>query len=142
MNRLSIVQRNGRPRFEIQVDGCRLAEHFVGRQGSHPNQVATIGWHDGNAEQRTIDLLLGVGTSVLESGRVPILVCEECGDLACGALAARIERLGDVVRWTDWAYENGYEPAKPLEWPIQPDMLEFDLVEYQRLFVGVADDRF
>lgn len=140
MNRLSIIKRNGRPRFEILVDGRLLAEHFVGRRGAHPSQVAPIGWNDhGDAEQQTIDQLLAVGTSVLVSGRVPVLVCEECGDFACGALAVRIERHGNVVRWTDWAYENGYEPAKPLEWSSYPKILEFDLIEYQRLFVGVAE---
>jgi hypothetical protein len=115
---------------------------FVGRRGAHPSQVATIGWNDHDrAEHQTIDQPLAVVTSVLESGRVPVLVCDECGDLACGALAVRIKRHGDVVRWTDWAYEHGYEPAKPLECPTYPEMLEFDLIEYQRLLVGVAERR-
>ena len=60
--------------------------------------------------------LLGDQASELESGRIPVLVCQLCGDFGCGAFAVRILREGDRVRWTDWAYENWYEPPQPLEW--------------------------
>jgi hypothetical protein len=67
-------------------------------------------------------------------------VCEECGDVACGALAVRVERRGDVIAWTDWAYENGYEPAAELGWPTYPELFEFDINEYQRAFADAASE--
>ena len=46
MNRIAIIEQPGNPRFDIVVEGRRLAEHFAGRQGSHPAQVIPIGWKD------------------------------------------------------------------------------------------------
>ena len=82
--------------------------------------------------------MLGVRSSGLVSARVPVLVCEECGDLACGAIAARIERRGDLVTWADWAYENGYEPAQELSWPTVPEVFQFELAEYERVLSDVV----
>jgi hypothetical protein len=39
MNRVAIIEQAGNPRFDIVVDGRRLAEHFAGRQGSHPDGI-------------------------------------------------------------------------------------------------------
>jgi hypothetical protein len=140
MNQIAISERIGNPRFSVSIDGRALAEHFVGRLGAHPGQVFVLGWSAAasGAERETLEHLLGLRRSSLVSGRVPLLVCEECGDVACGAIAARIERNGSVVTWSDWAYENGYESAKPLEWPTYPKFLEFDLEEYERALSGVV----
>lgn len=140
MNRVAIIEQAGNPRFDIVVDGRRLAEHFAGRQGSHPVQVIPIGWKDADSryERETLEQLLGLRPSELLSGRVPVLVCELCGDVACGALAVRIDRSNAVIRWTDWAYENGYEPATELIWPTYPTLFEFNLNEYERAFSNVV----
>ena len=42
MNRVAIIEQAGNPRFDIVVDGRRLAEHFAGRQGSHPVELRTF----------------------------------------------------------------------------------------------------
>lgn len=140
MNEIAIVAQTSNPRFDIVVDGRRLAEHFVGRRGAHPRNVVPIGWlaADPNVEQQTLEQLLGLTPSGLVSGRVALLVCEECGDVACGALAVRIVRRDSVVRWTDWAYENGYEPASELGWPTYPQSFEFDLKRYEQAFSNVV----
>jgi hypothetical protein len=140
MNRISIVESGRNPRLSILIDDRPLAEHFVGRRGAHPSQVFVLGWGaiDRNAEQETIQQLLGLGGTNLESGRVPLLVCEECGDVACGALAVRIDRQRTSIVWSDWAYENGYEAPRQLEWPTYPQSLQFDLSEYERVFGDVA----
>ncbi|MVT50074.1 hypothetical protein GPL17_06175 [Bradyrhizobium yuanmingense] len=51
--------------------------------------------------------LLTSAVPVGESNRVAMYVCPECGDLGCGAITARVSRSDDVVRWSDFAYENG-----------------------------------
>ena len=41
--------------------------------------------------------------------RVPLFVCPECGDLGCGAITALASRTDLGVRWSDFAYENGFD---------------------------------
>jgi hypothetical protein len=119
--------------LEIEVDGKLLAHHFVGRRGAHPSQLSPLGWSSESAESRAdrVAQFLTEKPSDLASGRVPVLVCEECGDVGCGAYTVRIFREADRFRWTDWSYENGYEPERPLEWPTQPGDLVFDLSLYE-----------
>jgi hypothetical protein len=45
----------------------------------------------------------------LRSGRVPLSVCAECGDLGCGAITALVERTPDGFVWRDFAFENNYD---------------------------------
>lgn len=59
--------------------------------------------------------------------RVPLFVCSECGDIACGAITARVSRTELGVQWSDFAYENGYEPAS--KFTLGP--YEFEWVAYQ-----------
>jgi len=42
--------------------------------------------------------------SELDSGRVPLFVCECCADLGCGALTAKIERVSGTVRWSEFGW--------------------------------------
>ena len=46
--------------------------------------------------------------SELESGRVMLYVCPECGDIDCGAITAVILDVGDRIIWRDFGYETGY----------------------------------
>jgi hypothetical protein len=43
---------------------------------------------------------------------VALFICPECGDLACGAITFRLSRAGDAARWSDFAYENGYDETQ------------------------------
>ena len=119
--------------LEIEVDGKLLAHYFAGGSGAHPSQLSAVGWS--SSSTRVVDTvvaqLLGNERSVLESGRVPVLVCEECGDIGCGAFAVRVSFAEAVVRWSDWAYENGRESAQQVELPTQPDDFEFDRHVYE-----------
>jgi hypothetical protein len=116
----------------IEVDGVPLAHHFAGRLGAHPTHLSPLGWSSASADvnARITEQLLAREPSALESGRVPVLVCEECGDVGCGAFAVRVLCEGDTVRWTDWAYENGREPAGPMEWPTRPGDFLFERGSY------------
>lgn len=48
-----------------------------------------------------------------DTSRIPLLVCP-CGDLYCGALTVRLSRDINGVEWSEWAWENYFEPALPL----------------------------
>ena len=141
MNRIALVEARDSHRryFAIEVDGRPLHEHFVGPRGAHPSRMSPVGWSsaDPSFSRLITEQFLLLASSGLQSGRVPVLVCEECGDVACGAIATRIERKGASVTWSDWAYENGYESAQELSWPTYPKLLEFDAAQYEEVFAGV-----
>jgi hypothetical protein len=44
----------------------------------------------------------------LETGRIMLYVCPECGDIDCGAITATIADLGDRIVWRSFGYETGY----------------------------------
>jgi len=60
--------------------------------------------------------------------RVPLFVCAECGDFACGTITARVSRTNLGVQWSDFAYENGFDAASELD--IGP--FEFEWASYLR----------
>jgi hypothetical protein len=41
--------------------------------------------------------------------RVALFICPECGDFACGAITTHVSRTERGVRWSDFAYENGFD---------------------------------
>ena len=58
--------------------------------------------------------------------RVPLFVCAECGDFACGTITARVSRTKLGVQWSDFTYENGFDAAS--EFDIGP--FEFEWASY------------
>ena len=70
-------------------------------------------------------LLLADGGDASEN-RVSLFICPECGDLGCGAITVRIERLDTGIVWRDLGYENNYEPTVDLDWfaTVGPFMFE------------------
>ena len=71
------------------------------------------------------------GTALFEDwlpdpSRVPILLCP-CGDLCCGALTVKLTGDDSAVEWSDWAWENYYEPALSLPLPV----CRFDAITYE-----------
>lgn len=134
MNRLNLVKRDGNPKVDVLVDGRRLAEYFTDKLGNPLGEVFVLGWTSApeSVKRETLQQLLGKGKPELASGRVPLLVCKECGDVACGAIAARIHRNDQIVIWSDWAYENNYEPAQDLGQSIHTAVFEFDVREYEK----------
>ncbi len=85
--------------FEIEVDGRRLAHHFSGRLGAHPSQLSPLDWSSANGTYRAkvVAQFLAEAPSDLESGRIPVLVCEDCGDIVCGAFTVRVIREGELI---------------------------------------------
>ena len=111
---VTVTAKKGKIAYlEIEVDGKLLAHHFAGKQGAHPSQISPLGWSSSSPDYRAkvVNQFLAQSSCKLDSGRVPVLVCEECGDIACGAITVRILREPDRIVWTDWFYENGQEPG-------------------------------
>jgi hypothetical protein len=58
--------------------------------------------------------------------RVPLFVCAECGDFACGTITARVSRTKLGMLWSDFRYENGFDADTELD--IGP--FEFEWASY------------
>ena len=94
--------------LDFVIDGTSLAESL------HTGDlVGCLGWGAAATEAQTRQTLLLQKPSILETGRVPLYVCPECGDIGCGAITARIEGTDRHFIWRDFGYENDYDPETP-----------------------------
>jgi hypothetical protein len=76
------------------------------------DNVGVFGWLERSHELRFAKALLG-REPVMPSGRAPLYICPECGDLGCGALTARIVEDHDSFAWTELAFEADHDAAPP-----------------------------
>jgi hypothetical protein len=44
--------------------------------------------------------------------RVPLFICAECGDLACGAITLQLVQCDQLVLWVNFAFENGFDDTQ------------------------------
>lgn len=76
-------------------------------------------------------------TEGLDPGRVALFACGESGDMGCGAVTATLIVEGDLVTWSDFAWDNGYEPTDPIE--NAPDSISFAKPEYTDAFTHAEE---
>jgi hypothetical protein len=109
---------------DVRVDGVSLSD------------VAARGW-PGGVEADWVRSQLREGPGGLPD-TVLLAVCPQCGDLGCGAAAARVIWAEHSVTWTDfqWIDEKGLEPpetdlvAEDLAVAGFPERFVFDREEY------------
>jgi hypothetical protein len=70
--------------------------------------------------------------SQIDSGRVMIYGCAECGDIDCGAITAIIKDYGDRIIWSDFGYETNYGGLTETYNQVEP--IEFDRASYFSAF--------
>ncbi len=73
--------------------------------------------------------------SKIDSGRVMIYVCPECGDISCGAITAIIKDYGDRIIWSEFGYETDYGGLTETFDQIEP--FEFERANYFSAFSKV-----
>jgi len=95
--------------------------------------VTPLGWGTGEYQAITIAELLRDVQPALPSGRTPIYVCPECGDISCGAITVRIGREGNFITWSDFAHENGYAAARKID----AEVMSFDAREYRAAIAAI-----
>jgi len=123
LNMLTVEQRSGprRPYLvaaEFIVDGRPLLEHCERATGQTFDLVSPFGWTPPNHQLVVAARLLLRGPPLLPSGRREILVCPECADLGCGCISAVVHAEDGCYLWSDFGYENNYDPALPLLFPM------------------------
>jgi hypothetical protein len=85
-----------------------------------PTRVTPLSHVSSPADRKaTVDrLLLRRQPDAGLDGRVPLYVCPMCGDLGCGAVAARVRRgPGGTIEWVDFAVVDGRGEARDLGLP-------------------------
>ena len=109
------------------VDDESLLDHLAKAHGGHADFMGCF--VEGFAEEnlRKHEQLVGASTPDTDDGRYLLYICPECGDIGCGSYAAKIRINDKAIEWYDFAYENGYAPAKtlPLVGPFQFDQEEY-----------------
>jgi hypothetical protein len=83
-------------------------------------------------EKELTEIIATKRRSNLESGRVMLYICPECGDIDCGAITTQIEVSENKIIWKDFAYENGYEGL--VEKYSMIESIEFEVNEYKQAF--------
>ncbi|MFN0249621.1 MAG: hypothetical protein ACKV2T_22245 [Kofleriaceae bacterium] len=79
------------------------------------DNIGLFGWLPHEFEVEFARSLLLRGPSKLPSGRVPLYICPECGDLGCQSLSARVIEERDRFVWTEFAYEANYDAGPTTE---------------------------
>lgn len=101
--------RTERRFLDFVVDGVSLYDRMgVG------DQVTALGCWAPVFERRYIQQLLVQKAPESPSGRVPLYLCGECGDLGCGTVSALVERASEGFVWRDFAFEHSSD-AKPID---------------------------
>lgn len=102
------------------VDGTSLLELVNRAAGRDFDFVSPLGWGDTGHQRAAAERLQGVAEGDLPSGRVAVFICPECGDLGCGSVGVRIEEQDGLFEWSDFAYENDYNPDDTHVYEIGP----------------------
>jgi hypothetical protein len=116
--------REGRVSIDFTVNGASLLR-MLAKGGADLMGCFVQGYPDSNDAVRRS--LLEARSADSAEGRTLLYVCPECGDIGCGAYAAKIQVMDGRVTWSEFAFVNGYEPASPL-----PDVgsFQFDQSHY------------
>ncbi|QDX93428.1 oxidoreductase [Brevibacillus laterosporus] len=79
------------------IDGKSLFDQF-----RKYDVVPSLGWGIKEYQDEMVSYFLMQKPHPLLWYRVPVLVCSHCGDLECGFISAKIERIGNTIVWKDF----------------------------------------
>jgi hypothetical protein len=100
------TRANQTPRkyLDFFIDGISLKTIL---NAAHFDFISPFGWGVREDEKYFIEELRLKRKPELNSGRIRLYVCPECGDINCGAITVKITKLDDMVVWSDFAVEDG-----------------------------------
>jgi hypothetical protein len=88
---------------------------------------------------KAVSRLLLIEKADMPNNRRSLLVCSECGGLACGAITAMVEREGETITWKAFGYENTYEDKIWLDAYKTVGPYTFDAAAYEGMLVQALD---
>jgi hypothetical protein len=101
--------------IDFVVNGLSLLNELVKRSGGHSDFMGCLCKGLSELREAAIARLRVEAVPDTETGRVILYMCPECGDIGCGSYSTIIESIEGEYVWRSFAYENGYEPAAPVE---------------------------
>lgn len=113
--------RTERSFLDFVIDGRSLLAQLDSEAG---DLCGPLGWGDPETQKLAQRRLRLEAPLLIDGEREPLFVCRECGELECGAVTARISASTGVVRWFDFAFENGSDDPSPIP-GIGPFSFEF-----------------
>jgi hypothetical protein len=117
--------------LDFLIDGVSLLRTTHGEG----NLVTELNRSWRSQVQPAVETLLGLRPALyLDAGRIPLLICGNCGDLACGAVTAALNVGATEVTWSEFQWENGYEDPEPID--SLRESIRFDRAHYE---AGLAD---
>jgi hypothetical protein len=103
---------------EFILDGRPLLEHCERATGQTFDLVSPFGWTPPDHQLALAERLLLGQPPLLPTGRQEFLVCPECADLGCGCISAAVQYEDGCFIWSDFGYENDYDPGSLLLFPM------------------------
>jgi hypothetical protein len=103
---------------EFLVDGRPLLEHCERATGQAFDLVSPFGWTLPDHQLAFAERLLLRRPPLLPTGRQVFLVCPECADLGCGCISAVVQSEEGYYVWSDFGYENDYDPGSLRVFPM------------------------
>ena len=99
---------------DFLVNGESLLSYIVKADGGHSDFMGCFVKGFSEQNEKMTATLLALTEPHTVSGRVPLYVCPECGDIGCGAITVTIEKTAEHFVWKDFGYENNYYDGMPL----------------------------
>ena len=104
-----------RESLDLIIDGRSLLKMLADSGGGVSDFMGCFVFGFESENLKYAEALKCESKTELESGRVLLYICPECGDIGCGSYAARVEEHGDQYMWSNFAYENGYEEPQVID---------------------------
>lgn len=122
------VGQNQTPRdyFDFFISGVSLKSML---NIEHADYITPFGWMPNKEYSRHIlNVFRLKEKSELESGRIMLYVCPECGDIGCGAITAEIKDMGDRIIWKNLGFETGFTDVADMYEQVK--LIEFERANY------------
>lgn len=113
--------------YDILIDNKSIFDELE----SDDNNACIFGFYnDKNLNIDIVNQFLKTKDSELQTGRIMLLVCRECGDIGCGAITLEVQKNEDSYVWKNFAHENdSFELIETDFLDIEPK--EFSKNEYE-----------
>lgn len=118
------------------VNGTRLSRQLGGRVIEETEPFRN-GWALGPV-LAYLDQLASPRSGEFSLGHTTLLVCEECGDLECGAITAAVDFDDTTVTWSDfrWQQRGGWVGVDDADPPIT---FTFDRDDYLHTIASLGE---
>ena len=115
--------------LDFIVSGQSLRDYLGSKNKSN---VTPFGFFPSKEEQRRVlrEFKLQDKTQ-LKKNRVELYICENCGDIGCGAITTEIEDFGDYIIWKNFAVQNNPDEIEQI---IDVEQIEFERQNYFKSF--------